>query len=130
MDAVIDGLESLMRKLEAKQAQVKRATKRGVTKACLIVEAYAKENMTPESPSAPGEPPAVVLGTLKASITHRVEEEDMETAGYTGTSLEDYPKALEFGTSRMAARPFMFPALEKNRANIVNAIKDELEAAE
>lgn len=129
MDVVFEGLESLMRKLEAKQAQVKRATKRGITKACLIVEAYAKENMTPESPSAPGEAPAVVTGTLRASITHRQEDEEGEAVGIVGTNVA-YAKPLEFGTSRMAARPFMYPALEKNRANIVNAIKEELEAGE
>lgn len=129
MDATIDGLENLMRKLEAKQAQVKRATKRGITKACLIVEAYAKENMTPESPSSPGEPPAVVTGTLRASITHRVEDEDSEAVGYVGTNVQ-YAQPLEFGTSKMAARPFLFPALEKNREKVVAAIKEELEAAE
>lgn len=129
MDATIDGLENLMRKLEAKQAQVKRATKRGITKACLIVEAYAKENMTPESPSSPGEPPAVVTGTLRASITHRVDDEDSEPVGYVGTGVK-YAQPLEFGTSKMAARPFLFPALEKNREKVVAAIKEELEAAE
>jgi len=129
MDAVIDGLENLMRRFEEKKVKVKRATKRGITKACLIVEAYAKENMTPESPSAPGEPPAVVTGTLRASITHRVEDEDGEAVGYVGTNVH-YAQPLEFGTSKMAARPFLFPALEKNRDKVVAAIKEELEAAE
>lgn len=128
MDAGVSGMDDLMRKLEAKAAAYKRAEKRGITKACLIVETYAKENMTPESPSAPGEPPAVVTGTLRASITHRVEEEGAETVGYVGTNVE-YAKPLEFGTSRMAARPFLYPALAANRENIVNAIKDELGAA-
>lgn len=130
MDITIGGLESLMAKFEAKKTSVKRAETRGIKKACLIVEAYWKENMSPESPSAPGEPPAVVSGAFRASIHHQVEEEGGHTAGTVGTSLKVYPVALEFGTSKMAARPSAQPALEKNRTNIVNAIKEELEAGE
>ena len=128
MDIEIVGLDDLEQQLKAKAEDIRRAQRRGIEKACLIVESYAKEHMSPESPSAPGEPPAVVTGTLRASITHRLEEEDGDTVGYVGTNVE-YAPYLEFGTSRMAARPFMFPALETNRTNIVDAIKDELEGA-
>ena len=129
MDATITGIESLMQKLQTRRAKVKSATKRGITKACIIVESYAKENMSPESPSIPGEPPAVVSGLLRASISHHVEDEEQEVAGYVGTRAVKYARPLEFGTSRMAARPFMFPALENNRGKVVEAIKEELEAA-
>jgi HK97 gp10 family phage protein len=33
-----------------------------------------------------------------------------------GGGLVNYARSLEFGTRKMAARPFMFPALEKSKA--------------
>jgi len=59
--------------------------------------------------SAPGEPPktdtgglvssiAIVLGTMKAQV---------------GTGLE-YGKYLEFGTTRMEPRPWLYPSLMEN----------------
>ena len=38
-------------------------------------------------------------------------------------SRADYSKFLEFGTAKMRARPFMFPALEKNRNKIRRMLK-------
>lgn len=128
MDATITGIDALMAKIEAEGQAVKAAERRGITKACLIVQAYAQEHMTPESPSAPGEPPAVVTGTLKASIAHRVEDEDGQTVGIVGTGVE-YARPLEFGTSRMAARPFLYPALAASRNEIVDAIREETKGA-
>lgn len=60
--------------------------------------------------SAPGQPPATDTGRLAGSI--RVEQQRL-TADI-GTDLI-YGKYLEFGTTKMAARPFLVPALEKNR---------------
>ena len=60
--------------------------------------------------SQPGEPPRVQTGRLRESITHRMEK--VLPIGYVGTN-EEYSKALEFGTSKMAPRPFMRPAIHK-----------------
>ena len=38
-------------------------------------------------------------------------------------STADYSAALEFGTSKMAARPFMQPSLEENRPKIRRLVK-------
>jgi len=37
-----------------------------------------------------------------------------------------YGKFIEFGTSKMSARPFLEPAYEKNKKEIVEAIKNTL----
>lgn len=60
--------------------------------------------------SAPGQPPATDTGNLATSI-HRVND-GIQAA--VGTGLE-YGKHLEFGTKNIAARPWLFPALESNR---------------
>ena len=40
-------------------------------------------------------------------------------------SAAPYSKALEFGTTTMDARPFMQPALEKNKKKIVSIFKQQ-----
>jgi HK97 gp10 family phage protein len=58
--------------------------------------------------SAPGEAPAVDTGFLINSIQSRIIS---DTEGEIAINTE-YGEFLEFGTSRMAARPFVEPAIE------------------
>lgn len=69
-------------------------------------------------PSKPGEPPNVQKGTLSRS-THYVSPQDMgipHTAA-AGTDIP-YGRFLEYGTSRMAARPWLLRAALQSRAKI------------
>lgn len=60
--------------------------------------------------SAPGQAPAIDTGNLVNSLQHeRVGEEDART--FTNT---EYAAHLEFGTAKMAPRPFMVPAMMKS----------------
>ena len=64
--------------------------------------------------SAPGDAPAVDTGRLRQSIgVQRVGEGHYRV----GTNVQ-YAPLLEFGTRRMAARPFIRPSLEKVRARV------------
>lgn len=58
--------------------------------------------------SAPGEYPKTLTGQLVASLFKRISTTTALTAE-VGTGL-DYGKFLEFGTSRMAARPWLRPS--------------------
>ena len=67
-------------------------------------EGYLKRSFG-TSPSAPGEPPGVDTGAYRASV--HVENLGQFKRGIaTGT---DYGPHLEFGTTKMAARPHMIP---------------------
>lgn len=68
--------------------------------------------------SAPGEPPAVDLGRLRASITHIIEKEFLTFVAQVGTNVE-YAPDLEFGTKNMAARPFMLTTLARIRPQLI-----------
>lgn len=68
--------------------------------------------------SAPGHPPASDMGRLRASITRLVERELLAWVGQVGTDVK-YGAHLEFGTSRMAARPFMLTTLESIRPQLL-----------
>ena len=67
--------------------------------------------------STAGNPPNTDTGYLARNI-HIVVDGDKH--GASVESRADYSEALEFGTSKMAARPFMQPALEENRRNIIS----------
>jgi HK97 gp10 family phage protein len=70
-------------------------------------------------PSAPGDPPNRDTGLLDNSIeTVQVAPLKVEV-----TSNAPYSRALEFGTSKMAERPFMRPALQKKREEVQNLIR-------
>lgn len=71
-------------------------------------------------PSAPGEPPKLVTGRLRASIKGKVEPKKNRINGYVYTEddIAPYGIYLELGTSRMAPRPFLRPTLINNRPKL------------
>jgi HK97 gp10 family phage protein len=73
-----------------------------------------KEHVT----SAPGEPPNADTGVLDRNIeTVQVGPFKVEVS-----SNAPYSVALEFGTSKMAARPFMGPAAQATRKQVQQTI--------
>jgi HK97 gp10 family phage protein len=67
--------------------------------------------------SAPGEAPASDTGNLVSNIMVQEKGDSIEVQ-----SNAEYSKFLEYGTSKMEARPFLFPAYEMSREKIVQAI--------
>lgn len=90
-----------------------------------IVKAKAARSITAGAvsgknhvPSAPGEPPNEDTGTLRRNITvTQVGPLHVRIA-----SNAPYSAFLEYGTSRMAARPFMGPAARASRKEIVKFV--------
>ena len=128
MDNLLDRLEQLTDVMELTQA---------MGKACALVEATAKQT----APKGSGE--------LRRSITSKVEESNGEVTGIVFTPLE-YAPYVEYGTglfaegqgrsdvpwcyqddkgewhttSGMRPQPFMRPALNQNREQIIRIIKE------
>lgn len=119
---IADQVKALQAKFRAKGERVGSDMQKALNTCALKVERDIKANMSPNGPSAPGEAPAVDTGRLRASITHRIEHDGGESVAYVGTNVE-YAPHLEFGTKRMAPRPFMVPAIERNREWIKNKLK-------
>lgn len=67
--------------------------------------------------SAPGEPPAQRLGELRQSVSIEVKGEGEELVGRVGTPKEHGPM-LEYGTKKMAARPWLRPSFEKSEDKV------------
>lgn len=70
--------------------------------------------------SNPGEAPNTDTGTAIKSIGWNVDTENM--AAEVGTNLK-YLKWLEFGTQTVAARPWLFPALEAVRPKLMKIFR-------
>ena len=66
--------------------------------------------------STAGNPPNSDTGYLASNI---FVKKDNNGEGASVESRADYSQALEFGTSKMGARPFLQPALEENRRKII-----------
>ncbi len=83
--------------------------KHGINAATLAVEQDAKQLIggTGDQPSPPGRPPHQVTGELLQGVSHEFRD-----GGLTGVVGTDNPlgRRLEFGTSKMAARPWLRPA--------------------
>lgn len=130
-DSIKDQVDDLIKDFRAYGQKVYTNVGKAVLKGCLTVEREAKSSIVGPSNevSAPGEPPKVKTGRLRASITHRIGYEDKEIVGEVGTNVE-YAFSLEFSTQRMAARPFMGPALDKHEKEIYEDIDRAEQEAE
>lgn len=92
-----------------------------------LIQTDAQHSITENSvsgkghvPSRPGEPPN--------ADTHRLDTQ-IETVQVAPLHVQvqanaPYSKFLEYGTSRMEARPFMMPAMKRNRAKAVGLVRD------
>lgn len=80
-----------------------------LTASALLVEGAAK-NLVP-----------VDTGNLRNSITHEVEKKEAKV----GTNVE-YAPFVELGTVKMAAQPYLNPALEANKGNIKKIFADAI----
>ena len=143
--ATYKSADELIKAMEKRlTAGAKKSSKKVVTKATLLVQNTAKESVKKKGTgrvyrkynpnrvhqaSSPNNPPATDTGFLSANITMNIR------TGHDGSvigqviSAAPYSAALEFGTKDMLAlggpRPFMQPALEKNKNKIVKMFKDE-----
>jgi len=96
-----------------RQAEILDGLQKGLEKVGLIVERQAKINVS----QSVGHP-KVQTGRLRASITHNVNPGEVEI----GSNVV-YSKYLEFGTSKMPPYPFLFPAVELKKPEIIEALK-------
>jgi HK97 gp10 family phage protein len=76
-------------------------------------------------PSAPGQPPNNDSGVLAGNI----EATQLGPLRARVASEASYAAALEFGTSKMEARPYMRPARDKEKAGIKTAVTKAMNEA-
>lgn len=131
------GLDLALKKtFRAIRAEVRRELQRGA----LRIEATAAESIIEQTPggriypskgrkgamhaaSPAGSPPNADTGRLHTSITTATVADTAERiAVETGTNVP-YGAWLEFGTSKMAPRPFMGPAFDQHVAGTRDRVR-------
>jgi len=81
-------------------------------------------------PSSAGEPPRLRTGNLRASIGYEVskpmlgKEITLKIGAIRGGGEVKYAEALELGTSKMSARPFLQPMVNKYMHELTERIKN------
>lgn len=70
-------------------------------------------------PSAPGSPPNADTHNLDLGIDVRINPSGLTVSV---VSTAPYSAALEFGTSRISARPFLRPALQRNKNRLLMGV--------
>ena len=132
-------IADFQRMLEKQAKQAEADSRKFVTMASAEVERTAKRIMV-ESPTNPdvsygrkhhhpsyvGNPPAPDTGTLMRSITHSVTVKGNEVIGEVGSLIHDsdYPRYLEYGTSKMKPRPWLSASLIKCQSFMANLWKE------
>ena len=96
-----------------REKEILDGLQKGLEKAGLIVERQAKINVSQSTGH-----PQVQTGRLRSSITHEVGQGEV-TIG----SNVVYSKMLEFGTSKMPPYPWLYPAVELKKPEIISALK-------
>jgi HK97 gp10 family phage protein len=104
--------EAIAQSAEAIETDAKQSIERGPKTGRLYERSDPRRS---HRASAPGQAPATDSGRLGRNITHVVDPDGL---GASVESRATHSRALEFGTTDMAARPFMHPAFERNRSQI------------
>jgi len=138
VDLKIKNLDAFNKKLNKKLKDNK--VKAYVLRATQMVEFTAQESIKKKGTgriyqkynprvehraSAPNQPPATDTGFLGQNITMNVKTQPNGSVVGQVISAAPYSKALEFGTVNMQPRPFMQPALNKNKSRIVKIFQQE-----
>ena len=129
----IQNLQGFQKKLKKRMVDnPEKHLKQLVQRSTTIVEGHAKQSIMKggtgityqkynprrqHTASAKGEPPASDTGFLVNNITSSVKQQGTSVVGQIVASAP-YAPYLEFGTSTIDPRPFMQPALERNRPKI------------
>jgi HK97 gp10 family phage protein len=134
----LDGLDELRKAFAEAGEEVRRKVEAVVTKTTIDVHRSAVQRIqrgpktgnvyTKYDPnrehqaSAPGEAPATDTGRLASSVSWNV---DRERGGFVYTNV-DYGRILEFGTTNIGPRPWLFPSLEEHAPAFRKALTEVL----
>lgn len=110
MRAEVRGLEKLQKTTERFVAEMEGGLfLQAMRKATLIVQRTAKRKVP------------VDTGRLRASITPEVRKTQTSWVGVVGSNVQ-YAPYVELGTVRMAARPYLQPAITENQREIFDIL--------
>jgi len=130
-------IEKRQAKMEEQLGRAVRLAAQDIRNACIISiskgsrtgKIYRAGTDREHQASAPGEPPKKDNGGLTDSLDFKMTGKLSAISGsIAGDVVVEYAKSLEFGTRKMAPRPFLVPAVEKMRPKFNERVKKIMEA--
>ncbi len=133
----VEGLDRIDKATARVRENVAKELRIGLAASALMVEKEAKKSILSggktgriykrgsvvHQASAPGEAPASDTGRLVNNIYSRLNTiKGDEAFIWVSKAAVKYATLLEFGTTKMAARPFFFPAFERSKARIIERL--------
>ena len=100
--------------------EVRNTADQGITEGNKSGRTYTRRGIS-HTASAAGEYPAADTGVLHTNIFTDVDSNGL---GGSVESRAKYSEFLEFGTSKMAARPFMQPSAEATRPKLRRRLRE------
>jgi HK97 gp10 family phage protein len=123
------GSEKHAARLRRMRQGAPRAVAAALYRAGQMIELDAERSITAGSvsgkghiPSAPGQPPNADTRDLDSKIDTVLVSQNPPTVKVTAYSGHAVP--LEYGTSKMEARPFMRPAVARNRDDVARLVQE------
>lgn len=122
-DMQLEGMDDLLRKIEDLGRQGSKVENKALKRAGKVILEEAKNNV-----------PVKTEKLKKGLKLSGIKNKNGSKYVLVGIQKSDnsevfYGKFLEFGTSKMAARPFMGPAYESKKEEAKEIIKEELKIA-
>lgn len=111
--------------LNNKLKGLSEATNAATQETAIAILEDIQSSWSSNSPSLPGEPPAVDTGELSGSGKILDESVDTRSIYVIGFSAK-YARALEYGKPYLAPRPYIKPALLRNSKLYVKTIKMQI----
>jgi HK97 gp10 family phage protein len=115
-------LQSFVKQIEK---EVDSNTRKNLQNAGKFTRKKIQEVLNVKHRSSPGDPPGKLSGKLRKSIRYKAIKEDGEHVLIVGSN-DFKANWLEFGTSKMAARPFLFPTIDKHKSEIIDIMTGKL----
>lgn len=107
------------------QKEIDKNARKNTQDAGKFARSKVREILNVKHRSKPNSPPGRLSGKLRKSIRYKAIKEDGEHVLIVGSN-DFKANWLEFGTSKMAARPFLFPTINKHKEEIMDIMAGKL----
>mgnify|MGYP001590095610 CR=1 FL=1 len=111
-----------------REAEIMGGLEKAMNKVGLLVENEAKKNAT--NPRGGSKHPWVISGEMSSNIGHTTKTGGSEIVSIIGFSSEikeqspvNYARRIELGSPRQPPYPFLFPAVESKKSEIIDILK-------
>lgn len=103
----------------------REAVAAGLTRGAIVLQGAMKRNLGSQgNPSAPGEYPGIRTDHMRSSMSYSAATPArLVSAAGTPLGFDNYPLWLEFGTAKMAARPWAMRSYREAEATIKREIR-------